>query len=314
VRQEVQRDPAAEAGRLDRVERRIDVMQSRLQPEGEQHDARHHREMEVRVRVPCERGALAARRLRQLRLTHEDGPIEVGPPQTRGDREPKQRGRDHTPVEPKARGPEADRDDRLTQRDDDDESEPLDEVLRGDAEASHVTDQRTEVHDRDRDPPEGDTGGSLEGGRDHEEDRGDHRPGERPHDGPEQIPVTATGLGEQHEMEAADHQIGDGERHGVPPEGLGRCERHQEHRAGRGEHGQPDAALLRIQHVGEPGVRGPRPPDDGEQQQAAPEPAPGGVLREERRDLREGEHDDEVEEQLEWCDAMPAFGRFRAHL
>ena len=44
-----------------------------------------------------------------------------------------------------------------------------------------------------------------------------------------------------------------------------------------------------------------------------PEPAPGRIVRQDGRDLREPEDEDEVEEELEWCDRVLAFGAVLAH-
>jgi hypothetical protein len=76
-------------------------------------------------------------------------------------------------------------------------------------------------------------------------------------------------------MEGADHQIGDAEDHPVRAEGTRRCERDDQHRRDRGEHGQPHGAFLRIHGIGQPGVRGPGPPERAEQQRAPQEATPG---------------------------------------
>jgi len=44
-----------------------------------------------------------------------------------------------------------------------------------------------------------------------------------------------------------------------------------------------------------------------------PEPAPGRVIREDSRDLREREDEDEVEQQLERCDPLLALDMLLAH-
>jgi hypothetical protein len=44
-----------------------------------------------------------------------------------------------------------------------------------------------------------------------------------------------------------------------------------------------------------------------------PEPAPRRIIRQDRRDLREAEDEEEVEEELERSDALLAFGLLLAH-
>src|SRR5262249_10283349 len=79
------------------------------------------------------------------------------------------------------------------------------------------------------------------------------------------------------------------------------------------QHRPPDGSFTWIYGVGQPGVRGPDPPERREDQQAAPEPAPRRILREHRRDLREREDEDEVEEQLERRDPLLTLGVQFAH-
>ena len=93
-------------------------------------------------------------RLGQPGLRDEDDPVEVRPPQARGDRDPQQSGRDLAGVERKPGRADADRHDRLPERDDDDQAEALDEVLRRDAPSPHVANEHTEVVDRERRGPE----------------------------------------------------------------------------------------------------------------------------------------------------------------
>ena len=77
--------------------------------------------------------------------------------------------------------------------------------------------------------------------------------------------------------------------------------------------GQPDGAFLGIEGVRQPGVRRPGPPQRAEQQQAPQETVPGRISREEPGDLRDGEDEDEVEEQLEWRDPLVALDRANVH-
>jgi hypothetical protein len=77
VPDEVQGDAAAEADRRHDQERCIELVDRGLQPEREQHDARDHRQVQVRVRISCERGASRPRQLAEPGLGDEDDPLEI---------------------------------------------------------------------------------------------------------------------------------------------------------------------------------------------------------------------------------------------
>jgi hypothetical protein len=123
-------------------------------------------------------------------------------------------------------------------------------------------------------------------------------------------------LGPQHGVVAGDHD----EHHQVhDPEGevaqgqdqgtvqparpvvvrLGDAQREQEHRGHRREHHDGDRGLLGADHVGQPRVARPRPPQQHHDEDALHHRPRADVLRHERGHLREGEDEDQVEEQLE---------------
>ena len=119
----------------------------------------------------------------------------------------------------------------------------------------------TEVVDRQRRAPERQLPRTVEEACDHQQGGTEGGGWDDPHDGAEQVAVAATGDGVQNEVEGADDEIGDAEEHPVGAEGARRCERHEEHRRNRREHGQPDDAFLGIEGVRQPGVRRPGPPE-----------------------------------------------------
>jgi len=75
-------------------------------------------------------------------------------------------------------------------------------------------------------------------------------------------------------------------------------ERRDEHRDQRDEQRGADDALLGVDGVRQPGVGGPRPPERAQREHAAADPSEGRFVGEQRRDLREREHEDEAEEEL----------------
>jgi hypothetical protein len=114
-------------------------------------------------------------------------------------------------------------------------------------------------------------------------------------------------------VERADDEIRDGKDEGIGSKRRGRREGDDEHGGGRGEHGQADAAFLRVEGIRQPGVCRPCPPQNCEEEEAAKQPLPGLVLREEIGDLGDGEDEHEIEEQLEWSDPLLALDRPNVH-
>jgi len=72
----------------------------------------------------------------------------------------------------------------------------------------------------------------------------------------------------------------------------------------RDEDREPDGVLLGVDDAREPGVADPRPPQDAEHEQALRQARPGRLVGHERRALREREHEDEVEEELQRRDGL----------
>ena len=100
-------------------------------------------------------------------------------------------------------------------------------------------------------------------------------------------------------MQQPHREVAEPPEQPVVGERARRRERHHEHRAHRREHHEPRQAELRVDRARQPGVPRPCPPDQREDQHPAAELREGRILREERRDLREREDEDDVEEQLE---------------
>src|SRR6266851_7759434 len=114
-------------------------------------------------------------------------------------------------------------------------------------------------------------------------------------------------------MHDVHDQKGDAENHTVPAEHLGDGQRRNEHPRHRSEQRAPYRALICIGGVGQPGVGRPGPPERREDQETVTEAAPGRILRQHRRYLREPEDEDEVEEELERSDPLLSLGQLLAH-
>ena len=110
-------------------------------------------------------------------------------------------------------------------------------------------------------------------------------------------------------MQQADKEVRDAEEHGVVAERARDGEGGAEHRAHRAENRQPDATFVDVRRARQPGVGSPRPPERGEDEQPAQHSTPRRVVHEQARDLRDREHEDQVEEELERGDLMLGVGR-----
>ena len=121
--------------------------------------------------------------------------------------------------------------------------------------------------------------------------------------------VAFRGEGVERDVHGPHEQVGDAEQDAVVAEGLGHSEGGDQHRAHGREHRQPHGALFGVQRVRQPGVGGPGPPERAQDEHPAQDPAPGRVVGEQARDLRDREDEDEVEEKLERSDALLVGGR-----
>lgn len=182
----------------------------------------------------------------------------------------------------------------------------LGEVRRRHPPALTPADQHAQVVDRQGARPDRRLRRAVEKARADDQRGPERRRGHHAQNGAEQIRVSLARDRVEHEVEKADGEVREPEQHAVGVEGLRDGERDEQHGAHRPEHGQAHGALLGVERVGEPGVRRPRPPERGEDEQPAAEPLPGGVGRHEAGDLRDGEDEDEVEEELERSDALLA--------
>ena len=131
----------------------------------------------------------------------------------------------------------------------------------------------------------------------------------------QQVSVAARPRSErvQREMHDVHDQKGNAEHDPVPAERVGDGQCGDEHRGHRNQDRAPHRFLFGIDSVGQPGVGRPGPPERRQDQKAVPEPAPGRIIREDRRHLGEREDEDEVEEELERGDSLLALNRLLAH-
>ena len=310
VSEQVEGGAAEQGERGHGLERLADVAQGLLHPQGHQHDARHHHEVQVGVGVAGHL-VLDAPDLRLLQTPGGDqgDDVEVDPPLRGGQADPERRRRGDPGVDPDL-GADPDGDDRLPERDQDDQPVALGEVpglelpaLR--AEEVGPCDVEHERQRPDRRPPP-----PLEEGAGDQQahpERGAHR---QSIDRPAKARVIAARESEHPDLPEADGAVGDRELEREVPE----CRRHADRDDQQGDHRaedhHPHLHVLRVDDAGQPRVADPRPPQQRQDQQPLADALPGGVVGHQLRALRDREHEDEVEEQLQRADALAlAHGR-----
>ena len=144
----------------------------------------------------------------------------------------------------------------------------------------------------------------LEEAGDHEQRGADGGGRREPQKHAAAVGIVASDDGGEDEMKEPDEEVGDAEQHGVVSEGARHRQADAEHRPHRGEHRQPDAALVDVQCARQPRVQGPCPPERREDEHPAEHSTPGRVVREQARDLGDREHEDQIEEQFERGDLV----------
>ena len=233
-------------------------------------------------------------------------PAEVGPPQEarhdhRQDRDAGERGGALLGSHRRAS-----HDERLADGDDDEQPVPLGQVsgmevpvLRppGDLGRHDVR------HDRQR--PERDPKRRVGNGAGEDQDQPDARQAgpcpRAPGIGVRALHVEAQ---LQHQPEDPNHDIGDGEPDRVVLERVGDRRGHDERDRRRRQRDESNAGVGRVRRVEGPGELGPGPPDQPEEQQRAQDPARVEVMRGQDGDLGDGEHEHQVEEELDEGDRL----------
>jgi hypothetical protein len=122
---------------------------------------------------------------------------------------------------------------------------------------------------------------------------------------------SAAGRREREERLAPDldRDVGADEEQRPAPERLRDRHRHDEAAEHDREHEQPHRHRIRVEHVRHPGGVVPRPPDDEQREQRVAGARPGQVVEQQVRHLRDGEHEDEVVEELQVRRVLLLVGR-----
>ena len=259
-----------------------------------------------RTRTPTSPGARALELLLESFLE----PAEVGPPQQAGNQKRQRRvgGQGGGPLV--GRDGRACDDQRLADGNDHEQRMSLGHVADVDvprAPAGRLG--REQVRQDCQHPDQRSDRGICQ--RAHEDER---EPDRRP-TGPAPDPGCPKVVGSLHldedlegQTEDAHDEVGDREQHGIVKERLRHGGGHHERRSRGGQRDDPNDHVRRVGRVERPGELGPRPPDHPEQDERAEHAVRREVLGSQRRDLGHGEHEDEVEEELDERDAL----RFRS--
>jgi len=207
-----------------------------------------------------------------------------------------------------ALGADAERDDRLAQRDDDDQPEALGEVAGLDLPLVHTADVEADDVDPDgEDPARGPDRAVEDPGEDEQQRDGQHRACEAADDvGQARVLAAEEDVGA--DVQDAHDGVGDAEGQRVAAERVRHGDGGDQHRRRGGEERDAEQAVVGGRLVAEPGVGGPGPPDDDQDRHALEQARPGGLGGEEGGDLRDREDEDEVEEELQGGDALLGLG------
>ena len=111
-----------------------------------------------------------------------------------------------------------------------------------------------------------------------------------------------------------DRHVRSGEEQTAAPERVGDGDGHHEAREHEREHEQSHDDRVGIEHVRDPRRVGPRPPDHEQDEERPPGSTPRQVVEQQMRDLRDGEDEDEVVEELEVRRVRFLVGRARSEV
>ncbi len=242
-------------------------------------------------------------RLPEHLLSADREEIEVREPEGGGDKQTEDRRDDLAQADAGPGRADPDGDEGLAQRNDEHEAVPLGEVPRVHSPARRPCPSSAAVGDGDRGDPDP-RARAVREARDENQCRADEGPRRKPKHGLEQIGIPAPGERIQARVHRADDEECCAEKHALVPEHARDDERSDEHRDQRDQQGRADELLLGVDIVREPGVCRPGPPQRGEDEDAPADPGERRVVGEQRRDLREREDEDEIEEELPRGDAV----------
>jgi hypothetical protein len=268
-----------------------------------QHDAEHQRHVQVAVGVARQAGAVDPGRRRQRPLGSLGVVVEVRPPQARDQGDGEEGAAGERPVDGQVAAVGADGDDRFAQRHDDDEAVPLGEVARVDGEPGDARDVRPGVGQDDGQHPQRQLRRAVEAAGDDEQGGGAEVGRRQAEDGAPGLPGVLAGEYVQRQVQDHHDQVREAERHAGVAERARHGQRSHERGRHPAEHDEPRRPLAGRHRVRQPGVAAPRPPQRREHQHAVEQPAGVVVVRDQPGDLRDGEHEHQVEEQLERRDA-----------
>ena len=285
-----------------------------LRPHREHHDPGHHRQVHVGERVARDRHLLGRRCGAQAPFRDDRHHVEVRPPE-RGDHgHAEQRADYHRRCRGDARGPHPQRNHRLAERDDDDQRVTLGEVAGLNPPALRAAQGHAAIVGGERRDPADRLGRPVErAGQDEQQRRGHDRLRETEHRHAElAVRARASEQRVRPQVHEPHRQDRDAEQEPIGAERVRHRQRGHDHpRRGREQH-HPDEALVAARGVPEPGVRAPDPPRHSQDREALDQARPGGVRGHVARHLGDGQHEDEVEEQLERGHALLAARRWLA--
>ena len=210
---------------------------------------------------------------------------------------------------------DAERDDRLAERDDDHRAVALGEVARFDPPALDAPDDEPAVVDEQRGDPADCARCSVERAPNHEQ-RAPRATSSRPI--AILLPARARIVPRARDRRVAAYvqraydEVGDAEDQPVAAERVRHRQRGDQHRRHRRQQDHTNQTLVGVSCVAQPRISRPREPEHGEDRQSLDESNPGRPLGYEAGHLGDRKHEHEVKEQLEWRHALLAARRWLA--
>lgn len=256
VTEQVEGGPADERSRRLPRQGIVHAGESLLHVEGDEHDGRHHRQVEVGVAVAGQPVAALDRLERgELPRRRQGRDVEVDPPQ-RARRDPEHRGTDHPGIDARL-SPDSDRHDGLAQGHDHDEPVALGEVGGDEPPAARVDHEGTGHVEQEGGGPHDQSGVPVEKAAHHEDCDAECGARRQSDDGVAQTGIVTTGEDEQGDVSGPHAAVGRGEDQTELAVGVRHAQRRHQQRSHGGKEDESHRPFVRVDHARQPGVADP---------------------------------------------------------
>jgi hypothetical protein len=241
---------------------------------------------------------LPNRRPHKIPFSHECDDVEVEPPERGGHRGSKYGRRNDAGIDVRV-GTHPDRDDRLSEGDDDDEPMPLGEVARRQPPSLGAEEEGLGYIERQGDRPKKALKSAVSSRGDEQKRNADRCSACEAECRPHEAWVVTSQEHEEGDVRGAHDAVRTREEQSGVVERARDAKRRDEKCGHRGEDHDANCSLLGIDNARKPGVADPRPPQNPEDKEAAREPLPRRGRGHQCSALCDREDEDEIKEELE---------------